>query len=84
MRREEGEVIFLGDFNILSGLEEITPLLDHGRFVLLNQQDIPTFFFHKRKLVLDLCVCSRTIGKKAVLKVIPQPYSDHAALILQT
>jgi endonuclease/exonuclease/phosphatase family metal-dependent hydrolase len=83
MRREEGEVIFLGDFNILSGLQEIEPLLDEGRFTLLNQPDVPTFFFHKHELVLDLCVCSLPIGKNASLKVLPQSYSDHAALILE-
>jgi endonuclease/exonuclease/phosphatase family metal-dependent hydrolase len=83
MRREEGEAIFLGDFNILSGLQEIEPLLDGGRFVLLNRSDVPTFLFHKRALVLDLCVCSRAISKEAFLKIVPQSYSDHAALVLE-
>jgi endonuclease/exonuclease/phosphatase family metal-dependent hydrolase len=83
MQREEGGVIFLGDFNILSGLQEIEPLLDQGRFILLNHSDVPTFFFHKHELVLDLCVCSPAISKKASLRVLPQSYSDHAALILE-
>jgi endonuclease/exonuclease/phosphatase family metal-dependent hydrolase len=83
MRQEAGEVIFLGDFNILSGLREIDPMLDQGRFTLLNDRTVPTFLFHKHKLVLDLCVCSPTLGKQASLKVLPQPFSDHAALILQ-
>jgi endonuclease/exonuclease/phosphatase family metal-dependent hydrolase len=81
MRQERGRVAILGDFNILSGLQEIVPLLDEGRFTLLNQED-PTFFFHTRKLVLDLCVCSCT-ANNASLKVMPQLYSDHAALILE-
>jgi endonuclease/exonuclease/phosphatase family metal-dependent hydrolase len=83
MRNVEGEVIFLGDFNILTGLHEITPLLDGGRFVLLNRAEDPTFLFHKRKLVLDLCLCSKGIGQNAALRVIPQSYSDHAALLLE-
>jgi endonuclease/exonuclease/phosphatase family metal-dependent hydrolase len=83
MRREEEGVIFLGDFNILSGLQEIEPLLDGGRFILLNQSDVPTFCFHRHELVLDLCVCSLALGKKASLKVLSQSYSDHAALILE-
>jgi endonuclease/exonuclease/phosphatase family metal-dependent hydrolase len=83
MRREDGEVIFFGDFNILSGLQEIEPLLDQGRFVLLNQPDVPTFLFHNHKLVLDLCVCSQAISKEASLTILPQTYSDHAALVLE-
>jgi endonuclease/exonuclease/phosphatase family metal-dependent hydrolase len=83
MRREEKEVIFLGDFNILSGLQEIDPLLDKGRFILLNRPDMPTFLFHKHELVLDLCVCSSAISKKASLKILLQSYSDHAALLLE-
>jgi endonuclease/exonuclease/phosphatase family metal-dependent hydrolase len=82
MQETSGEVIFMGDFNILSGLGEISPLLDHGRFVLLNQEDAITFTFHKRKLVLDLCICSAGLVHQAHLKIIPQPYSDHAALML--
>jgi endonuclease/exonuclease/phosphatase family metal-dependent hydrolase len=82
IRETKGEVIFMGDFNILTGMREIEPLINHGRFILLNREDDPTFTFHKRKLVLDLCVCSKGIAKHAHLKVVPQPYSDHAALVL--
>jgi len=82
MSKTPGEVIFLGDFNILSGLHEINPLLDQGRFILLNRDDHPTFFFHKQEKILDLCVCSPSLAEKTALKILPQSYSDHAALIV--
>ena len=78
-----GEVIFLGDFNILEGLQEIAPLLENKDMVLLNSHTSPTFTFHKRQLILDLCICSKGIAPHAHLDVIPQPFSDHAALLLQ-
>jgi len=31
--------------------------------------------------ILDLCICTQGISKHASLKIIPQPYSDHAALM---
>jgi len=83
MRGVAGEAIFLGDFNILTGISELAPLLNHGPFVLLNREDHPTFTFHTRRLVLDLCICSKGISRHARLKVVPQPYSDHAALVLE-
>ena len=82
MSRALGEVIFLGDFNILTGIGELEPLLKLGPFVLLNSKDTPTFKFHNRSLVLDLCICSKGIAEQAHLKVVPQSYSDHDALIL--
>lgn len=82
MEEVAGEVIFLGDFNVLTGLTELLPLVDQSSFVLLNREEDPTFTFHKRKLVLDLCICSKSLVKRAHLKVIPQPFSDHAALVL--
>lgn len=82
MLEEPGEVAVLGDFNLLTGLSELEPLLDHPEWVLLNRHDVPTFQFHKRALVLDVCLCSRTLAARSRLKVLPQPYSDHAALLL--
>lgn len=79
----KGEVIFMGDFNILSGFSELNHLLEGGELVLLNREDKPTFNFHTRASVLDLCICSRSLADKADLTVIPQPYSDHAALLLE-
>ena len=78
----EGDVIFMGDFNILSGFKELDPLLESGRFMLLNQKEVATFTLHKRRLVLDLCICSADLAHRAHLKIVPQPYSDHAALVL--
>ncbi|MDE1942755.1 MAG: endonuclease/exonuclease/phosphatase family protein [Betaproteobacteria bacterium] len=80
---EPGEAAFLGDFNLLTGLSELGPLLEQSDFVLLNRPDEPTFTFHKRSLVLDVCLCSRTLAARSSLRVLPQPYSDHAALLLQ-
>jgi endonuclease/exonuclease/phosphatase family metal-dependent hydrolase len=77
-----GEVIFLGDFNVLTGLQEIAPLVQENHLMLLNREDNPTFTFHRTKLVLDLCLCSRQIASRIKLRVVPQPYSDHAALLL--
>lgn len=77
-----GEVIFLGDFNILKGLEELKPLLDQNNLVLLNDPTKPTFTFHKSHLLLDLCICTKTIAPFINLQIHPQPYSDHAALTL--
>jgi endonuclease/exonuclease/phosphatase family metal-dependent hydrolase len=82
MREARGEAILLGDFNLLSGLGELDPLLDQSGFILLNQVDTPTFLFHKRRLVLDVAICTRGIAARSSLKVVPQPYSDHAALVL--
>lgn len=79
----KGGVIFLGDFNILSGLKELEPLLRQNNLVLLNNKNFPTFTFHKSLLVLDLCICTKDMVADINLKIIPQPYSDHAALLLE-
>ncbi len=78
-----GEIILLGDFNILTGFSELAPLLQDTGLKLLNMQDRPTFRFHRRHMVLDLCICSQGISAGAQLEIIPQPYSDHAALLLE-
>jgi endonuclease/exonuclease/phosphatase family metal-dependent hydrolase len=77
-----GEIILLGDFNIHSGFKELEPLLHENNLVLLNNEETPTFRFHNVRLPLDLCICSRGIAERAALKIIPQPYSDHEALVL--
>lgn len=81
-RKTPGEVLFLGDFNVLSGLHEIEPILENGRRILLNRDSEPTFLFHKRKLVLDLGISTPELAARTHLRVVPQTYSDHAALIL--
>jgi len=77
-----GEIIFMGDFNILSGFKELAPLLGDD-LVLLNREEHPTFTFHVFRKVLDICICTRGIAGRSHLQVIPQPYSDHAALLLE-
>lgn len=77
-----GEIIVLGDFNIHSGFGELAPLMHENHLMLMNQEDVPTFRFHTRRLPLDLCICSRGIAERSELKIIPQPYSDHEALLL--
>lgn len=78
-----GDVIFMGDFNILSGAGELAPLISDRKYALLNSADQPTFTFDSRRLMLDLCIVSARLAPRARLKVIPQPYSDHAALVLR-
>ncbi|MES2960767.1 MAG: endonuclease/exonuclease/phosphatase family protein [Pseudomonadota bacterium] len=78
----KGEIIFLGDFNILKGLEELEPLL-HDNLILLNDKTKPTFTFHKSSLLLDLCLCTKGILPFLKLEIHPQPYSDHAALVVE-
>lgn len=80
---KEGRVIILADFNILHGFRELAPLLEDTDLRLLNRQDEPTFTFHHRRLVLDLCLCSAELAERTALRVIPQPFSDHAALLVE-
>jgi endonuclease/exonuclease/phosphatase family metal-dependent hydrolase len=78
-----GDSILLGDFNILGGFQELIPLLHENNLRLLNDEHQPTFTFHRIKKALDLCICSEHIVHRLDLKIIPQPYSDHAALLLE-
>lgn len=82
MREVQGEVILFGDFNIFAGTSELQPLLDDGTLVLLNDPSLPTFTFHKQHMMLDLCMCTPHLKNAAKLQVIPQSFSDHAALLL--
>lgn len=82
LSQEAGEIMVLGDFNILTGFSELAPLLVDTGWLLLNAHDKPTFTFHRRRMVLDLCICSPGIASHARLEVIPQPYSDHDALLV--
>lgn len=78
-----GESILLGDFNILTGFQELAPLLNQNNLQILNDEAHPTFTFHTFKKALDLCICSQSLAPRLTLKIIPQPYSDHAALLLE-
>lgn len=82
LRETPGEIILLGDFNIHSGFGELAPLMHENNLVLLNREDESTFRFHNMQLPLDLCICTQAIAARAQLKIIPQPYSDHEALLL--
>ena len=75
--------IVLADFNIFKGFSEISDLLKSADLKLLNRDDEYTFTFHKKRHILDLCLASGSIADLIDLKVIPQPYSDHAALFLE-
>ena len=79
---EAGEVILLGDFNVVNGLQELDILLKNTDYRLLNDIQEMTFRFHKQRLLLDICICSAGIAESAKLKVIPQSFSDHDALLL--
>lgn len=74
--------IVLADFNIFRGFSELTSFIDATAFRLLNRDNEYTFRFHKKNHVLDLCLCSPELAERIELKIIPQPYSDHAALFL--
>lgn len=77
-----GEHILMGDFNILTGLEELHPLMEGTDLALLNNPGEMTFRFHRQHRLLDLCICPEKMRDKVQLRVLPQPYSDHAALLL--
>jgi len=83
LHEAKGNVILLGDFNILSGFQELEPLLHNNNLRLLNDEHQPTFRFHRLHRVLDLCICSASIAPCLAIKIIPQPYSDHAALLVE-
>jgi endonuclease/exonuclease/phosphatase family metal-dependent hydrolase len=79
-----GETILLADFNIFGGFKELVPLLETEDLVVLNKESDPTFqTFSKRGLALDLCICSRSLLPRLNMRIIPQPFSDHAALLVQ-
>ena len=83
LHESPGDVILLGDFNVLSGFQELVPLLHENSLRLLSDERSPTFTFHRFKRAIDLCICSENIATRVHLKIIPQPYSDHAALLLE-
>lgn len=76
-------VIILADFNIFGGFDELKPLLHDTDLQVLNREDEHTFQFHKTRKTLDLCICSKDLVPRTMLRVIPQPFSDHAALLLE-
>lgn len=77
----DNDVIVMADFNILRGFSELDYLLGDDDLCLLNRPDEHTFMFHRRRMVLDLCVCSKRLAPRVTLRIIPQPFSDHDALL---
>ena len=75
--------IVLADFNIFYGFAEISGLLNATGMKLINREDEFTFTFHTRRHVLDLCLASHALAGKIDLEVVPQPFSDHAAICLK-
>lgn len=83
MKEHSGEVILLADFNIMQGFAELKPLLEETGLRVLNLENEFTFTFHRIRRVLDLCICSDSLADRLRLRVIPQPFSDHAALLVE-
>lgn len=78
-----GEVIILADFNIMRGFSELQPLLQDMNLRVLNSAEDHTFMLGNNRWTLDLCVCSESLALRINLHVIPQPFSDHAALLVE-
>ena len=83
VRGSAGPVILLADFNILRGFSELKSLVEDTGLSVMNREEDPTFTFHKNRLPLDLCLCTRDIAERISLRIIPQPFSDHAALLVE-
>ena len=83
IQTHDGEVIIMADFNIMQGFKELRPLLDRTDLMVLNDESLHTFKLHKNSWALDLCICSQSLAERLRLTVIPQPYSDHAALLVE-
>jgi endonuclease/exonuclease/phosphatase family metal-dependent hydrolase len=82
-RQHKGETVLLADFNIMQGFRELAPLLDDGDLKVLNKESDFTFSFINKKLVLDLCIASKNLAPRINLKIIAQPFSDHAGLLVE-
>lgn len=83
MELHDGEAIILADFNIMQGFKELRPLLDRTDLMVLNDETQHTFRLYNKRWTLDLCICSQSLAERLRLKIIPQPYSDHAALLVE-
>jgi len=83
LRETAGDVIILGDFNVHGGFQELAPLLHENNLRVVSDESQPTFTFHRFKMPLDLCICSENIARRIDLKIIPQPFSDHSALLVE-
>lgn len=75
--------VVMADFNIMQGFDELQPLLQDTDLRVLNDHARPTFRFGGRRLALDLCICSEPLAPLISLSIIPQPFSDHEALLVE-
>lgn len=78
-----GETIILADFNIMNGFSELDALRQGTDLQIVNTDSDYTFTFHNMRKVLDLCLCSESLMDRLNLRIIPQPFSDHAALLVE-
>lgn len=83
IKTQKTETILLADFNILDGFGELKPLMDDLDLIILNDENDPTFTFHRTRRVLDLCLCSSGIADRVSMRILPQPFSDHAGLLVE-
>lgn len=83
VKEAPGKVIVMADFNIMSGFSELATIIDGTDLKILNREEEHTFTFHRRQLALDVCLCSEGLVHGISMKIIPQPFSDHAALLVE-
>lgn len=83
VKKSSGEIMIMADFNIMDGFKELEPLMNGTDLKVMNDADTHTFSFHRYRWTLDLCLCSESLAKRTKLHVIPQPFSDHAALMAE-
>jgi endonuclease/exonuclease/phosphatase family metal-dependent hydrolase len=83
VQEETGPVIIMADFNIMNGFGELKPLIDGTDLQVLNKETDPTFMLHTYYRTLDLCIVSKSLVDRMSLKIIQQPFSDHAALLAE-
>jgi endonuclease/exonuclease/phosphatase family metal-dependent hydrolase len=83
VEERKGPVIVLADFNIMRGFSELGPLLQGTDLKVLNRETDYTFTLHRMNWALDLCLYSAPLDGKLSLQIVPQPFSDHAALLVK-
>lgn len=78
-----GEVVILGDFNTFAGFDELSPLLDNSRYLVMNDAKLCTFKFSGLAMCLDLVLCTPGIAARCTVRIVPQPFSDHDAVVVE-
>lgn len=80
--RKGRPAIVLADFNIMGGFQELAPLVEENDLRVISREDEPTFLFYKYKMTLDLCIASESLQDRISVRIIPQSFSDHDALLV--